>query len=82
VFHKLGGNHDTQVQISHPNVDLGLPRTYRREKTVLYVRTSVSKWKVVSISWTLGGSWTMSFYSKITKDDSSISISMIGGLQG
>jgi hypothetical protein len=82
VFHNFGGNHDTQVQISHPNVDLGLPRMYRREKTVFYVRTPVSKWKVVSISWTLGGSKTMSFYSELTKDDSSISVCMIGGLQG
>ena len=54
LFRNLGGNHDTQIQISHPNVDLGLSRTYRREKTVFYVHT-LGVWKVVSIRWTLGG---------------------------
>jgi hypothetical protein len=64
LFRNFGGKHDTQIQISHPKeVDLGLPRTYRREKTVFYVRTA-GEWKVVSISWNLGASKTMSFYSQ------------------
>ena len=64
LFRNFGGKHDTQIQISHPKeVDLGLPRTYRREKTVFYVRTA-GEWKVVSISRNLGGSKTMSFYSQ------------------
>jgi hypothetical protein len=54
LFRNLGGSHKTQIQISHPTkVDLGLSRTYRREKTVFYVRTH-GEWKVVSSSWTLG----------------------------
>jgi hypothetical protein len=32
LLRNSNGNHDTQIQISHPIVDLGLPRTYRREK--------------------------------------------------
>ncbi len=85
LFVNLGGSQKTQSQKSQPTkVDLGLSRTYRREKTVFYVRTH-GEWKVVSSSWTLGRGGrckTVSFYLKLTKDDCSISVGMIGGLQG
>jgi hypothetical protein len=64
LFRNNGGNHETQVQITHPkDIDLGLPRTYRREKTVFFVHTrdcqegtnGSSEWKVVSIHLDLWG---------------------------
>jgi hypothetical protein len=48
LFRNFGASHDTLIQISHPaEVELGLGRTYRREKTMFFVRRS-GEWKMVS----------------------------------
>ena len=58
LFRNLAGNHDNMVQISHPKeIEMGVPRNYRREKEEFYVRTrdcrkgmdKTAEWKVVSI---------------------------------
>jgi hypothetical protein len=50
LFRNFGASHDTLIQITHPaDIDLGLGRTYRRDKTMFFVRR-MGEWKMVSQS--------------------------------
>jgi hypothetical protein len=87
-FRYLGGSHDNQIQITHPpNVNLGLPRVYKRPKAVFFVR-QLGKWEVVSISWRhwRGPTQCLSIRRANQRDCSicvcTVCVCTIGGLQG